>query len=243
MMAEQIGKSADTFYPINIRLSGKRALVYGGNKQALAEVNRLVQFGCHVDVIAQHVVAELQDLVVTYDNRITLMRRPFDETDVENLRQNKYVLVFVCGHQLEECDKVVAAAKAHNILASVADDIANSEYIVPSLIKRGHLKISVSTDSISPPLETALIQRIEANFVTDIDGYTLFLSAVNDRLQEAAKSKLRLDRAAFRDLLRSVSESEEILLALERKNFAEANHLADAIISQTLASGTEQATS
>ncbi len=66
---------------------------------------------------------------------------------------------------------------------------------------------------------------------------------MNDRLQEAAKSKLRLDRDAFRDLLRSISESEEILLALERKNFAEANHLADAIISQTLASDTEQAKS
>jgi precorrin-2 dehydrogenase/sirohydrochlorin ferrochelatase len=114
----------------------------------------------------------------------------------------------------------------------MTDKPDQSDFVVPSLIKRGHLKISVSTDSISHPLELAIVQRIEAMFVSEIDSYTLFLTRMKELVVGAAKEKAFAHQDSWQRLLSNLAESEEILHALQRRNFEEANHLARAMVAE-----------
>lgn len=241
MSANQIGKSTETFYPINIRLSGKRALVVGGSHQALVEISRLIDFGCSVDILAPHIVAELRELSITHAGRINIMSRSFAESDIESLKQSRYALILADCSSKDEHERLLAAARQAKVLICLLNDPVNSDYIVPSLIKRGHLKISISTDALSQPLERALVQRIEANFVSDIDNYVLFLSSMAEKLIRAAQEEALSAPGTFASLFKAIAESQEILLALERKNFTEANHLSDELIAATLTSSSDEA--
>ncbi|MGH9550680.1 MAG: precorrin-2 dehydrogenase/sirohydrochlorin ferrochelatase family protein, partial [Terriglobales bacterium] len=237
------GTTLDRFYyPINLNLKGERVLVCGGSRLALAEIDRLVEFGAEVDVVAPNMVSELHEIAMTYGDCVALHRRPFDQTDEAALKSGRYLLVFAYYNKEEDNKEVLKAAAQANILAFAIDDPERSNYIVPSLIKRGHLKISVSTDALSPPLERALVQRIEATFVNEIDKYTLFLNAMHERITRLLKDQNLSQPAIFRRVVRRLAESEEIFLALQRRNFEEANHLAEAIVFEIKSEFNEPAT-
>ncbi|HEY9718583.1 MAG TPA: NAD(P)-dependent oxidoreductase [Trichormus sp.] len=220
----------ETYYPINLNLKGHRVLMCGASRLALAEITRLVEFGAQIDVIAPNMVSELNDVALTYGNRINLMRRSFDDNDIANLKKGVYLLVFAFSTKEDENGRILDAARQARVFAFAIDDTERSDYIVPSLIKRGHLKIAVSTDSLSPPLERALVERIEATFVNEIDKYTLFLNAMQERIQRLIKDANLSQPAIFRRVMRRLAESEEIFAALQRRNFEEANHLCEAIV-------------
>jgi siroheme synthase-like protein len=149
---------------------------------------------------------------------------------VRKLHSGEYLLVYAFLNRDEDNNAVLEAARHARVLSYAADNPEHSDYIVPSLIKRGHLKISVSTDSLSPPLERALVERIEATFVSEIDKYTLFLASMQERIERLLRDKNLCQPAIFRRVMRRLAESEEIFLALQRRNFEEANHLAEAIV-------------
>lgn len=241
MSSAYAAKTNEQFYPINFKLKGKQVLVCGGNAPALAEVNRLVDFGAGVHIVSLHMVTELADLALTLGERVNLSRRAFNNTDATEIRKGKYALVFAYTNDVAENERIRQVAKETGVLVSVIDDIDATDFVVPSLIKRGHLKISISTDAISQALERAVVQKIEATFVSEIDSYTLFLTAMNELKQRAAKEPALSNPATFRQLMRNLAESEEIFLALQRKNFDEANHLAEVIAAEIRAEQNEQA--
>jgi precorrin-2 dehydrogenase/sirohydrochlorin ferrochelatase len=240
MAADRTGQTDGTFYPINIKLRGKRVCVFGGTAQALAELARLVQFGANVDVVSPHMVAELQDAAVAYGDRISLIRRKPNDDDLKKIKNKEYALIFACFNAAEENEPIIRAAKEAGVLVSAANDAGQSDYVVPSLIKRGHLKITVSTDNISQALERAVVQRIEAIFVSEIDSYTLFLTSMRELMERIKSDKVLSDPATFREVVRSLADSEGILHALQRRNFDEANLLAQTIVDQLRANPDEQ---
>ena len=69
----------EVLYPVNLRVGGRRCLVVGGGRVALAKVDGLTEAGAVVEVIAPDVVAEL-------DARtdITVHRRRYRTGDAGN---------------------------------------------------------------------------------------------------------------------------------------------------------------
>jgi len=218
------GTTSKNFFPININLHGKRVLICGGSSYALSTTEMLMEFGAKVDIVSPHMVKELSETVVTYGDRVNLLRRPFDAGDEDNLNEGNYQLAL--SFDFVQCEQLVAAATKAKVPVYILNKPDESDFIVPSMIKRGHLKISVSTDAISHQLEQAIVQRIEAMFVSEIDSYTLFLTRMKEIIANAAQEKSYTDPQSYRQLLLDLSESQEILHALQRRNFEEANHLA-----------------
>jgi siroheme synthase (precorrin-2 oxidase/ferrochelatase) len=97
-----------------------------------------------------------------------------------------------------------------------------SEFVTASPLKRGHLKIAVSTDGLCQPLERAISRRIEELFVYDFDHYSLFLSALEEKLT-GLKDKNETKWIKLNQRL----EGEDFYLAIARKNFEEALRMVD----------------
>lgn len=218
------------YYPINVSIAGRSVLVCGGGKPAMAECRRLLEFGAHVDVVAPNVMSEIQELAVTYGEKIRIMRRHFSDEDRAKIDTHHYFLVFAYNNREHENSEILKAAAQANVLSCGIDQFSPSHFIVPWTVRRGHLKIAVSTDGISPPLEVAVMQRIEAGFVSEIDKYMLFLDGMLERINRISDDARLSKTAVFRRIVRRMAESEEILSALQRRNFEEANHIAEAIV-------------
>ena len=97
-----------------------------------------------------------------------------------------------------------------------------SKFALATALKRGHLKIGVSTDGLCQPLERAISRRIEELFVYDFDHYSLFISAFEEKLTALKAS----DEVAWAELNHRL-EGENFYLALSRKNFEEALRIVD----------------
>lgn len=224
-------KQAPSYYPINIEIAGKKVFVFGGQKDALAEVTRLLDFGARVDVVAPRVMAELQDLSITYGGRANIFRRAFSQDDQAKIKAKEYLLVFALDTNDAGNCQVIQSAQDSSVLVFGTNNALLSSFIMPSILKRGHLKISVSADALSLATERAIVQRIEASFVNHIDKYILFLNRLRETLDDLRKDPAFQSQDNLLQIMSSLYDSQEIFLALQRQSFDEAKVHVERIIS------------
>src|SRR3989442_1309526 len=148
------------YFPININLSGKKVLVIGANSAAYPIIEQLTDFGALVEVIAEAVARPIEELTVATGNKIIIKRKSFDDQDLELIKSNAYSLILVDTNH-KESTSIANAAKAAGIWVNIINMAWQSEFVLPATIKRGHLKISVSTDGLSLAVEEAIRSQIQ----------------------------------------------------------------------------------
>ncbi len=214
------------FYPVGLKVSNERVLVSGGGRYALPEITKLLEFGAIVDVVAPHVMSEIQELAITHGHRLKVLRGRLDELLEEKIKIADYLLVLALNNRANENSRILKAASDAGVLCYGLDQIEASSYLIPAIFKRGHLKIGVSSDGVCPSLEQALLHRIEASLVSEIDKHVLFANLVADRLG-------LLDPKIRQKVARILADSAELYSAIQRGNFEEATSILDATISDT----------
>lgn len=218
--------------PVNLKVDGRSVLVTGGGKQALKEVTRFIDYGARVEVIALRFANELEEMRVAYSNKLTLTRREVDDSDLARIKARHFFMVATAGPDLAENEKLLNAALEAKVLCASNDFNADCDIIFGQSVKRGHLKLAVSTDGVSHALERALIGRLEGVLVNDIDRYVLFLNALADKLKKTAQDET-FSQEQIQNFIKELAESEDIYRAVSRGNFDEARRLTDQILSGT----------
>ncbi len=141
-------------------------------------------------------------------------------------------MVATAGRDLAENEKMLNAALEAKVLCASNDFNADCDIIFGQSVKRGHLKLAISTDGVSHALERALIGRLEGALVNDIDRYVLFLNGLAEKLRKTAQDET-FSQEQIQDFIRELAESEDIYRAVSRGNFDEARRLTDQILSGT----------
>ncbi|MBX9669987.1 MAG: hypothetical protein K2X93_20460 [Candidatus Obscuribacterales bacterium] len=214
------------FFPVGINLEGKRILFVGSGADMNQQIQGVIEFGALVDVIAEQVTPELKSLGVTYSHRVKLL-----ETKISDLIEKKidlassYFMVFAYSKNNEHNTRISALAREAGVLSTELVLKEDDDFALSTWFRRGQIKISVATDGISGALERALINRIKASFVREMDHYALFADFVVEKLTDA-RHELK-DEVALSEIVRSLIYSEDISLALQRNNFDEASQLFD----------------
>ena len=153
-------------YPVILDLRGRRALVVGGGHIAARKVEDLREAGAHVTVVAPTAVAEI---VAAGDVR--WHARPYRRGEVASYR------IAVTATDDPAVNRQVAIdGEAANVFVNSADDPANCAFILPSVVTRGDLQISVSTNGRSPAMARWARRRLEELF-TDVHAAALDLAS------------------------------------------------------------------
>ena len=221
---------AKSFFPISIDLGSQTLLVVGGGRQAYLETLKVLEYGARVDVIASHMVAEFSNLREIHGTRVNLLREKFAGDAIARAAQKKYSLIYALSYSDEENRAAIKLAVDTHSLIYACDHLDCSTFVPPTSVKRGHLKLSASTDGLSPSLEEAVIQRLEAHLLSDIDKYVLFLSNLKEKVDSL---KISTERGLANKTIREMASTEEILFALKRLNFDEALSVIDSVIAET----------
>ncbi|PYU98776.1 MAG: precorrin-2 dehydrogenase [Acidobacteria bacterium] len=197
-------------YPVHVLLEGKTALVVGGGPVAAAKAGALLQSGARVRVIAPQCSREMAELIESAG----LPREPreFTRADLDDVR-----VVVAATNRPELQQEIFEEAEARGILCCAVDDPARSNFIVPAVLRRGDLVVTVSTSGVAPALAARL-----RDFIGEILGDEY--AEVLDRLRlarEELKSRypdFEERREAWYRLL-----DTEILPALQRGERPRAN--------------------
>ncbi len=221
-----------TFCPISLDLRGKNLLIVGGGKLALRELNRLVEFGALIDIVAPRIISEMQETIHIVGKSIRLHSRSFGDQDREAIKNKTYILALAVSDNQIENEAIISTAREHGCPVYDAIAVEKSDFLLPALLKRGHLKISVSTDGISHALEKSLLRRIEAALQPELDKYHIFLNTMVERLETISNSK-EFDNTARARIQNSLENSEELWNAVERHKFEEAQAIIDRVFEES----------
>jgi siroheme synthase-like protein len=132
-------------YPVHLKLEGKKALVVGGGEVASAKARALLDGGAEVKIVAPHCSDEMRNLIETF--QLSCELRPFVAEDLIGVW-----IVVAATDDLELHQLIFREATARNLLLCVADDPAHSNFIVPAVLRRDELVVTVSTSGKAPAL-------------------------------------------------------------------------------------------
>ncbi|MBF0199771.1 MAG: bifunctional precorrin-2 dehydrogenase/sirohydrochlorin ferrochelatase [Desulfamplus sp.] len=183
------------YYPVNLNIAGKNCLVVGGGKVGARKAITLIKAGAMVTVISpafSHIF--FQEPLKSHTSRI---ERSYESTDMENV-----FLVFGATDNPRLNSTIAEDALSRGALCNIADNPDKSHFILPSIVQRGELLISVSTSGTSPALARMIRQKLEQDYG---DEYALFLLIMGKIRKKLLGSGHAPDKHAviFRQLVNS----------------------------------------
>ena len=166
-----------TYYPIFLNIQNKKCVVVGGGQVALRKVKMLLEGGANVFVISSTTHPEITRL--SKRKAIHWIQRDFKAGDLKEA-----VVTIACTDVKEVNRKVADEAKRAGGLVNVADDPERSDFISPSLFKRGNLMVAVSTSGVSPALARKIRAKLGKSFGKEYASLLSLIGEVRSRLKE-----------------------------------------------------------
>jgi len=146
-----------SYYPVYLKLDGKKCLVVGGGRIAERKVNSLLESGAQVYVVSPVLTEWLEE--IASKDMITVIRRNYTTTDLEN------AFLVIGATDLQAINTRVARdCHDRNILVNIVDNPGNCNFIVPAVFRQGSLSISISTDGKSPMLAKRIREELKSEF-------------------------------------------------------------------------------
>ncbi|PYM20364.1 MAG: siroheme synthase [Candidatus Rokuibacteriota bacterium] len=142
------------FYPLLLELAGRPCFVVGGGPVGERKVEGLLAVGAVVTVVSPELTPGLSALAQA--GRITVVPRAYREGDLEGA-----ALVFTALGDPRATAAVADEARRRAIWLNAADDPAHCTFILPAVVRRGALTISVASGGATPALTRALREHLE----------------------------------------------------------------------------------
>jgi len=172
------------YYPLNLSLKNKKCVVLGAGHVALRKVKRLLECGGRVLVVGQEILPELKNLLkkkkVIFKNKKASLKDLAGSFLVVSATDDRKLNALVSAYCLKR-----------NILVNVVDSPKECNFILPSILRKGNLTISVSTDGVSPALAKKIRQDIQKRFGLE---YAKLLHLIKD-IRPAVLKKIKNPRA------------------------------------------------
>ena len=160
-------------YAVMLDLRGRRVLVVGGGPVGARKVAGLLRAGAVVTVVSPTAVPELAN-----DPDVRWHQREYRRGEVASYRVG-----ITATNDPAVNAQVARDGESANVFVNSADDPVNCSFILPSVVDRGDLQVSVSTNGRSPAFAQWARRRLESLF-TDVHSDTLdLLSAVRDEVR------------------------------------------------------------
>jgi precorrin-2 dehydrogenase/sirohydrochlorin ferrochelatase len=172
------------YYPIFLDITHKPCLVVGGGKVAERKVLSLLKAGADVTVISPGLTNELKNLVKK--KKIRHVPKRYRPGDLE-----RAFLVISATNSEKINKKIHAEAEKTGKLVNVVDSPGLCNFIVPSVVERGNLKIAISTSGRFPMLAKTLRGNLEWSIPEEYETFVEILGAVRDKL---LKEGVRYDK-------------------------------------------------
>jgi precorrin-2 dehydrogenase / sirohydrochlorin ferrochelatase len=153
------------YYPVMLDVRNKPAIVIGGNRVAAEKAANLSAAGALVTVISQSFCDAL--LALEREHAVVLQRKAYEHGDLAGA----FVVVAATTRNPELTETIWHEAQEHGQLINVADVPQRCNFILPSILRRGHLTISVSTEGTNPGLAKRVRQYLEDLFPSAYAAY------------------------------------------------------------------------
>lgn len=168
-------------FPIFLKLNNDdlHLLIVGGGYVGLEKIEAVLGNSpeAKITLVAPEIRAEIQE-IAAQNPRVILLQRTFEAFDLDNKD-----LVIVATNDKQENKRVKRLARARHLLCNVADTPDECDFYLSSIVKKGNLKVAISTNGMSPTLAKRLREVLTEALPDDLETAMEQLKGVRDLLR------------------------------------------------------------
>lgn len=179
------------YYPVFLDIAGKPVIVIGGGKIAHQKMENLLKAGAVVTVVSPELNEEMADLLAA--GRFRHIEREYEPGDLEG-----YAIAFVATDDRSANATVTREGRQRRVWVNAVDDPPNCDFIMPGIVQRGDLVISISTSGTSPAMARKMREELEA-FLTE--GHALMLELASEVRNELREKDILIDAEIWNSAL------------------------------------------
>jgi precorrin-2 dehydrogenase/sirohydrochlorin ferrochelatase len=168
------------YYPVNLNISGKRVLVVGGGMVAARKVERLLERGADIILVAPEISDEIKESVKK--SKIEWIERVYKTGD-EKGAFAVFCAVSAGKENLKMESGLFQRCVKKNILINVADKPEFCTFTLPALVSRGEFDIAVFTSGHSPRLARKIREDLEKVYGEEYNTYVKILGFMRKEIK------------------------------------------------------------
>ena len=206
------------YYPVSLNINKRACLVAGGGNVAYRKVLQLIRSGAIVKVVSPSVIEPIAKL--SRQHKIKLVKRQYRSSDLSGM-----YLVYAATDDGSVNKKIFLDSRTRRILTNVVDSPAYCDFIMPAMMKKGKITITVSTDGFAPYATVLLKKRIDKLLDTEYMELIHIIIKVRSRLLKIKKSGVdlniehALDKLSRKKLVHYIKEDDAKSLRRYLDNF------------------------
>ncbi|OXS57924.1 hypothetical protein B1A99_14900 [Cohnella sp. CIP 111063] len=145
------------WYPVLLRLDGRKCVVFGGGAVAQRKAGGLLEANADVHIVSPKVTPAL--LAWSSVGKLRWTEKEAEERDMDGA-----ILVFAATDRPDLNRRLAEAAAERGIPANVADDGESGDFIVPAVLRRGDLVLTASATGAGPALPVRIIGELAERY-------------------------------------------------------------------------------
>ena len=179
--------SGNNLYPVFFKMDQLNTLIVGGGNVGLEKLESLLKNSpqAPIRLIGIKIDPRIKALQPDFPN-LELIERAFQVDDLDGIN-----MALLATENRETNREIRALAHAKNISVNVADTPDLCDFYLGSVVKKGHLKIGISTNGQSPTFAKRFRQVLEEILPDETDQLLGNLRTIRDRLKGDFQYKVK----------------------------------------------------
>ena len=177
----------NNLFPVFFKLEQMHLLIVGGGYVGLEKLNAVLfnSPDTKIRLVGKEISEEIKTLAISYPN-ITLIEREFRPYDLETIQ-----LVIIGIDNSTSSTLIKDIAKMKGLLVNVADKPAQCDFYLGAVVKKGDLKIAISTNGKSPTVAKRIKEYLNESIPETIDEVLQNMGKIRDSLKGNFDSKVK----------------------------------------------------
>ncbi|HRO71992.1 MAG TPA: NAD(P)-dependent oxidoreductase, partial [Chitinophagaceae bacterium] len=195
-------KQGNDLFPVFLKLEHLRLLIVGGGKVGLEKLNAVIQNSplTQIKLVSPEINPEISQLAEKHPT-LTLHLRPYETTDLDDC---DIAIVAVNNKILSE--SIHAESRQKHKLVNVADTPELCDFYLSSIVKKGNLKIAISTNGKSPTIAKRLKETFSEVLPGELDEILDNMYKIRNRLNGNFEHKVK----KLNELTRVLVQKEQV---------------------------------
>ncbi|MES2776705.1 MAG: TSUP family transporter [Bacteroidota bacterium] len=164
-LGQQSDAASNNLFPVFLKLEKLRLLIVGGGHVGIEKLNAVLANSpaTQIKLVATHISDDIK-AIAAHTPSILLLEKPYEASDLDNID-----IVIAGIDDMSVSQQVVQDANDRGILVNAADKPGLCDFYLGSVVKKGNLKIAISTNGKSPTLAKRLKETFSEMLPEELD--------------------------------------------------------------------------
>ncbi len=184
-METNADQQSNLLFPVFLKLNQLRLTIIGGGYVGVEKLTAVLSNSpqTKIKLVSKTIDPEIKKLA--NNHAITLIIKEYEAADLENTD-----LVIAAINDRAVSKQIFEDAHARGILINVADTPDLCDFYLGSIVKKGNLKLAISTNGKSPTLAKRLKEMFAELLPEELDELSVNLNSIRNKLTGDFKSKI-----------------------------------------------------